>query len=630
MRIWLTLTIGLTMLVSGCSDSSSGSKNLKDLVIFQTNDRHSHFHGLLNYDDALQTDQQTVGGADHWMKLVEDTREDPDVEVLLLSAGDFSMGTMLVAAEDNAADLNFMKEFGYTAAAIGNHELDWGPARLAAMIEAADQPPLPLLSANMVFSDDPGDDTIEALYGPHDEPGKLIHPWMVHETPGGTRVGIFGLLGIEAAGVVPQKRPVTFSSDMDEMAATAQQVVDTLRDEQQVDLVLCLAHLGVHGSTQTGESTDLAERVEGIDIVLSGHNHTPMAQAVEVPCMVDGSSWTTTVMEAGKYGLYLGRYDVNFEGDKPAVTGTLIDVDESLGSSTGVVEHVAALVEDIESNFLPLFPLQAAGGFLDGEYFQQLVQADFDIRRHSNEPNNMGYLAADAMREAGGCDLAVASNGGDIRHDVLQRNADGGYDVADTFIVSPLGIGPDGIVGYPVVKFHLTLNEIWVLLEGTVADLGLENNDYMLSTSGIRLEMDTSKSQYGRILTMEQYEALDESGEGTLLYDLANGGFQVDENTTCVSVCTTSYIASFLPTFGFAPRDEQCETIGSLATNPEILEDLILRDADDREMKLWYLIMKRLASMDSGVDAMYDDDQQNNPLGPYWRRAWDLARHPAP
>ena len=107
-------------------------------------------------------------------------------------------------------------------------------------------------------------------------------------------MGIFGLLGSEAASVTPQAAPLTF----DPIATAATRMVADLRNNDKVDLVIALSHSGIY-SNGTGEDAVLAQAVPGIDVIVSGHTHDALTQPKQV-----GSTWIVT---AGKYGENLGN-----------------------------------------------------------------------------------------------------------------------------------------------------------------------------------------------------------------------------------------------------------------------------------------------------------------------------------
>ena len=597
----------------GLAVGCSGGDDAKDLVIYHLNDRHSHWLGFPTCDYGPSISDGTEGGAARWFKIVEDARTTEE-NLLLLDAGDFTQGTLFTAADNAAADLNTMQALGFDAAAVGNHELDWGPAGLAAMLQAADKPTVPLLAANMHFDpNDAGDDSLEALYGPEGESGKLIHPYIVRVMPNGLKVGIFGLLGLDAESTIPQAAPLSFSSGASDLAETAQQVVNTLRDDEGVDVVILLAHLGIEGSEGDyhGETEMLAINTTGIDIIASGHAHTLTPNPVTVDS--EKGDWSTQFIEAGRYGDHLARWDIKAGGGevKEAI-GQVITIDDSLETTETVTPLLDGLVDSIEQDFLANYPLlPATEAFLNGEICQKLCNSPCDLERLSSQANNIGNLTADAIRLATGSETAFISNGGDLRSS-LQRDSSGGFSLADAFIATPLGIGPEGSIGYPLVQFYLTWDKLKFVLEGTSASMGQSNNSYFLNVSGLKVVMDLNQPDYIRVRRIEQYSDLDESDTPVLIYDAENGAWQID-NTECVSVTSSLYIASFAASMGIALRDEACQELpaGSHLTR-------IVTNDQGQELKLWYAMAEFLASFgDGGVPARYCSDPD--------RRIIDLA-----
>lgn len=544
--------VGL-LLICGCSGSGSEGYNL---VLLQTNDTHSQILGFPNcaYDPSTTGDGTNGGAARYGARMdqirLETANAAVETDILNLSAGDFTMGSMLVAAEKGAADLNLLKKLNFDAAGLGNHEFDWTAGGTAAMITNADQPPVPLLCADLHFSDtDSSDDTLAALYGTEGEAGKLVYPYIVRTMPSGLKVGVFGLIGIDAGSV--SGASWLFPKNMTDLAADAQAAVDRLRNEEGVQFVILLGHLGLHvdGGTPSGETADLAQQVCGIDVILSGHYHSVVQQPVAIPCQ-DGA-WSTWAMEAGSDGLYLGRWDLILDGHGRVheAAGQLIPIDDQIVGLSAIDDWEQTLIADVQENVISKYPIAPAdGAFLTGDYFQQLAQSDFDLVLHPNECNNLAYLLSDAMRAATGSQLAVVSNGGDVRKSLMRCN--GGFCLADVFNAAPYGIGLDSMVGFPLVRFYLPLDQIKLVLEYTTAFQGLTNDDYVISPSGMNIEFDASQNSLARIQKITAYETLDESDAngGTVVFDSADGGFKVPE-TTLYSVTTSYYIALFLASF---------------------------------------------------------------------------------
>ncbi len=366
---------------------------------------------------------------------------------------------------------------------------------------------------------------------------------------------------------------------------------------------------------------------EGIDAILSGHEHTPMDSGFEVACEKEGSTWKTLVMEAGYYGLYLGKWELSRKAGVKSASANLIPVDGSLGESASATSAIEKLFKDVEDNFLSTYPqVPQDGAFLTGNIFQELTCSQCDLNRHYNENNNLGYLLADAVAEITGAQFVVISNGGDLRAS-LQRCSNGCFDLSDAFISTPLGIGPDGMLGYPVVSFYLKWRELKLILEATIPSEGLKNNDFMLNLAGMRIRYDTSvpDGMFQRIDRIELYDVADETDAGTLIYQKGdpNDGWHIEPDEV-VKLSLSLYIATFLQSFNLRPRDSEGEPV--LDQNGKVdWTSLIEHDAQGRELKIWYVLAQKLASFgDDGVPLMYCDDEFENPMGPYWRRACDI------
>src|SRR5690606_15580931 len=146
------------------------------------------------------------------------------------------------------------------------------PTGLAQMIAAAeranDAPQVPILASNIRFSTQSADDdALEAL-----QRAGRIQSYRVVEK-GGLRFGLFGLMGREAVGVSPLMAPVTCADPQ----ATARDMVRLLREQERVDVVILLSHMGVSAQPDgswRGEDVELVEQVPGIDLVIGAHSHS--------------------------------------------------------------------------------------------------------------------------------------------------------------------------------------------------------------------------------------------------------------------------------------------------------------------------------------------------------------------
>ena len=157
---------------------------------------------------------------------------------MLLDSGDFLMGTPFeFVMTPDAAELQEMQALGYDAITFGNHEFDWTPTGLLLILTAAYRThgvTIPIVASNMQLDPQKADAFTSAVQAMTVR--KLVKP-----LSNGLKVGIFGLLGKNAAQVcAPTAAPFTF----DPIATTAAAMVSELRNIDQVDLVIALSHSG--------------------------------------------------------------------------------------------------------------------------------------------------------------------------------------------------------------------------------------------------------------------------------------------------------------------------------------------------------------------------------------------------
>jgi 2',3'-cyclic-nucleotide 2'-phosphodiesterase (5'-nucleotidase family) len=108
--------------------------------------------------------------------------------------------------------------------------------------------------------------------------------------------------------------------------------IATLREQESVDLVVVLSHLGFPQDMQ------LAADVSGIDVLVSGHTHNRLVRPATV-----GS---TLVIQSGCHGSFVGRLDLTLrDGQIVDYRHHLITVDESFAPDPAM----QALVDEIMS-----------------------------------------------------------------------------------------------------------------------------------------------------------------------------------------------------------------------------------------------------------------------------------------
>ena len=158
------MVCSLTVSVSAEETAAAVSSHpdlTNSVVILHTNDIHGGIAGYAKVA-ALKQYYQKCGAY-----------------VLLFDAGDFIQGDPTVSASQGETAIELMNLAGYDAAALGNHEFDYGYDNL---VKLAREAKFPILSANTLYNG-------KTAFGDN----------KIFTAPNGTKIGVFGLETPETA-----------------------------------------------------------------------------------------------------------------------------------------------------------------------------------------------------------------------------------------------------------------------------------------------------------------------------------------------------------------------------------------------------------------------------------------------
>ena len=331
------------------------------LRILATND----FHGTLE----PRRDSRGVlrGGAATLAAASERARAEcpaPACATILLDGGDEFQGTPASNLAFGRPVVTLFNRLGRAAAAVGNHEFDWGQDTLRARMREARYP---ILGANV--TDAWGNDI----------------PWIPDDTlvtAGRVRVGIIGIATVATPTTTPPSNvaDLRFVDPIPVVNARAK----ALR-ARGAQAVVVVAHAGAFCGTQPvatceGEVIDLARGITGgVDAIVSGHTHSPVATVVNgIP-----------IVQARSHGSALGVLDVPLSGGAPVVA--LRDV---LPGQVAPHPATDSLVRAVSE------PLQAVVNRPSATLGEPLADL------------GLGNFMADAFRAAGTGDIGVMNRGG--------------------------------------------------------------------------------------------------------------------------------------------------------------------------------------------------------------------------
>jgi 5'-nucleotidase / UDP-sugar diphosphatase len=504
---------GALALISGEPAAADGKKTF---TILHTNDLHSNFIGMgpaLDYSPFTLGDDATRGGFARLATLIAKLKEERRSlgPVLVLDAGDYSMGTAFAAAtRETGAELQLLSRMGCDVTTFGNHDFDLGPdgtaLAISAAVKAGRVPPVVASNTDFTASD-------AALAGLQRLAAQgVVRRHLVIER-GGIRFGIFGLLGKEAqfytsGGAVKFADPVE----------TAREMVTFLRETEKADVIIALSHGGMEkgkdGRFTEGEDVRLPLAEPGIDIVIGAHSHTELHEAVIV-------NDRTPVVQTGKYGENLGELVVTLDGGKLTIESyQLHPINDTIAGDRAIENEIEKFKEIVTEVAF------ASRGY---RINQPLALAPRDI------PNTFTDIAAgtilanlctDAFRIATKADIGFTANG--MMRSGLTRGKAGVQTVYDVFAVAPLGAGVlDTTAGSTLVTGYLTGQELKHLLEFLLVDNPAHPGEYFPRASGMRFRYDPSRPKFDVVTAIELgdldrgYREIDIAGKDARLYSLS-------------------------------------------------------------------------------------------------------------
>jgi 5'-nucleotidase / UDP-sugar diphosphatase len=564
----------------------------KKIIILHTNDLHSRFLGYApesSYTPLTQEDDHTSGGFARIAGIILAEKKNNAGETLVLDAGDFTMGTLFTSLEEKTGfQLRLMKEMGYDAIGLGNHEFDYGPQWLASVIRTSGMKGLipPVIAGNIEFDKkDKRADGIEELLAGNTIRKKLI---LVRN---GVKIGIFSILGKDAASVAPNAAPVKFTNQI----SYASKMVKELRDDS-CQIVICLSHSGVGNDSNgkpSGEDIDLAEHVSGIDLIVGGHTHS----LINDPLRING----TIIVQAGEFGKNVGRLELEYAGGKIRIADyRIIPVDDKIAGDGNVNQLIEEQKARINAEILTPLGL---------DYESPVAESAVLIRGNNTNDlinSNLGPLIADAIHyyvnshSAKGTDISIVAAGM-----IFDNISPGTQTAPDIFRVVPLGSGKDSIPGYALSRLYVTGRELKSILEILLVVHKSSSANYCYY-SGLKIYYNPDK---GMLRKIKKIEIIRSNGSAHNV-DFAK------KNKTLYSITADSYMLGFIgiikkTSLGFlnvVPKDESGNKVIDLKT---AIIDFNEQKDGVQEGKEWLALIEFLRSMkDTNGNGIPDIDRK--------------------
>lgn len=407
------------------------------LRIIGTND----FHGAL--EPRPDANGVRRGGAAYVASAIDRARREcaPACETLLLDGGDMFQGTPASNLSFGRPIVDYYNKMGYAAAALGNHEFDWGIDSLRARMRQAKYG---ILGANVRHTD-----------------GRDVK-WIRNDTivrRGRTRIGVIGVSTVSTPTTTRAGNVVGLR--FDDPAPIVDSIGAALR-KRGADFVVVIAHAGAFCGRETGcsgEIVDLARKVTTkVDAIVSGHTHSLVNTVVNgIPIVQARSSGRAIDVLDIPLGQVTGLES------RHEVREIAVDTIKPLASIDSIVKRAVARVAPLVNRHVATIPVTLP-------------------RQGDQYP--LGNLIADAQRWAGKGDVAIMNNGG-IRTEV--RAGDATY--GSLFEVQPFG--------NTLYSLTMTGAQLRGLLEAMLSKSAPDDH-----VSGLTITYDPSRPKASRIVSV--------------------------------------------------------------------------------------------------------------------------------
>ncbi len=543
-------------------------------TILFTHDLHSH---LL---PSAEADGGEYGGYARLMTAIRQQKgKYPDA--VLVDGGDFSMGSLFQTAYPTAAlELRTMGAMGYDATTFGNHEFDYLPQGVASMLNVAagyetvpvivDANYLPPQKGQEGYTTDSGL-VWEAFrnYG--------VKEYILLER-GGIYYAIFGLVGIDSNDCAPQSGMI-----LEDPAQAAQRIVDQARAEcwekhGVQPLVIVLSHSGTKAGQ--GEDYELAQNVEGIDLIISGHTHTTMDEPLR-----SGETW---IVSAGEYGRNLGVVQMAYKpnGEVTLMDYELIPIDETVEDDPQIASLVETMKKEVEQSYLSNYGMTFDQVLTNNPYKFDTVDDCYDVPHESTLGNVFTDAYKKAVEDATGknVDLAVTASG------VIRESIPvGEVRVSDIFNAASLGVGTEG----ELVAIYLTGSDLRSVFEVDASVYPLMHSAQIFS-SGAEYSYNTNRMIFNRVdhAMLRRDDGTLEAIEEDKLYCVVVGMY--------VGQMLGSVEETSMELLKLTPRDADGNPIDMTK-----IADYIVYDAEGKAVKEWYAIASYLDDMGETMDEKY-------------------------
>ena len=369
-----------------------------DIVIIHLNDVHCGIDDKIGYDGFVLYRKELLTKYKY---------------VITIDVGDHIQGGKMGAISDGEAIIEIMNKVNFDIVTLGNHEFDYGLAKLSILEEKINTK---YICANFCKRKDK-----KPIY----EPYKIIEK-------GGKKLAFIGVL-------TPLTYTKTYLSTIKDddgeptydfleenrgqvLYDTIQNYINELKENGGVDYVFLLTHIGMNVEAYT--SNQLLSKIEGVTAVLDGHTHVVYNTTTK-----DKNNEDIYISQTGTKLETIGQLIIKEDGTiNTEIIYNVPEPNDALGGKIINRSNKDRWVDEEMNNFMSNISidykdeLNTVLGYSD---YNLVIKPEETTDSHRyycrTQECTVGNLISDAVNIAGNGDFSIL-NGGSIRHNLNKGN----------------------------------------------------------------------------------------------------------------------------------------------------------------------------------------------------------------
>jgi 5'-nucleotidase/UDP-sugar diphosphatase len=312
-------------------------------------------------------DGQLIGGLSLLSGYINKVRAE-EKNVVYAIAGDMVQGSLIDTDYKGISTMELMNYLSPDVVTLGNHEFDYGLSHLLFLEKMAN---FPIVNANLYIKG----------YAK-----RLMRPYLIIPKDGFDLMFI-GIVTEKVIDSVKKEGLVGTFISLEDAAKEVGLITDAYKNDD-IDLTVLLTHIGYESDLELAR---MMKPEWGVDMIIGGHSHTVLQQPAQVNDIL--------VAQAGVGTNQVGRFDITVDDDTNSIIEwkwQLIPIVEGLAQPDGRLKEY---VESFQSE-------------VDRKYNTVICRFTEKLTHPKREVETaLGNLFADALAEAGQCDVALVGSG---------------------------------------------------------------------------------------------------------------------------------------------------------------------------------------------------------------------------